>query len=184
LNWGAVIHSFQVSDSTHRERLVIALEGMLDEMSCPRYIVDRAATIAEELLTNALYDAPVGPDYRRIAADRPRTKPVILPSPQEITFSFGSDGNSIAIACRDPFGSLEPEMVLGSLARCFRRDEEQISDGPGGAGLGIYLTYNLTDHLIVNIERGKATEFIGVVSLNRRKRSTGDSFKPLNIFTL
>ena len=162
LHWGSIIHSAEITSSEARGPMLDRVEAFLDEMLCSQHMVAKILTVADEFLVNALFDAPLaaGNVVPRIGEG----KPVHLPRP--VSFYYGSDGRRIVMGCRDPYGSLLVTDVTQALARCLRGGEDQIIDSKvGGAGLGIYMSYNAVDHLVVNVQPGGATEFIGVIEM-------------------
>jgi hypothetical protein len=56
---------------------------------------------------------------------------------------------------------------MSYLTHCFSERENQIKEGPGGAGIGLFMTYNSLSSLIVNVSPYQATEVIGLYKLNQ-----------------
>jgi len=52
------------------------------------------------------------------------------------------------------------------LKKCGSRGRGKVSMNTKGAGLGIYETVKALNSLIVNVERGKSSEVIGLIKLN------------------
>lgn len=186
LRWGSVAHQYSLVESNARKHCIEGLEWFARELGIRGRLRSELLTVADEFLMNALYDAPTDEQGVHIAAELSRQENVSLAEEKSVTFEFGSDGQYMALGCRDPFGSLRPEKVLQSLTRCLKGGEDQIRDKAegGGAGIGLYLIYKFVDFLVVNIHQGKATEFLGLVDLNIARRKRNDAGKTLNIFNI
>ncbi len=139
-------------------------------------------TVADEYLTNALYNAPVAADGTRKYSARPRNQPVALEPGETIDFRFCYDGQRFGISASDPFGSLEPVQVQDYLAKGFRAGEDQVSMGTGGAGLGFFQILDSLSHFVINLDRGRRTEMIGLVEVSGGYRNFAEAGKSFNIF--
>jgi len=92
---------------------------------------------------------------------------------------FACDGDYIAIALIDPFGSLTQETVVSYLNRCLVKGPEQFSDASGVAGIGLYRVFQSLSKFVINIEPGKKTEVISLIDLRlimKRFRQAAKSF--------
>jgi len=162
--WG---HEFVVTCSEEREALIQAAQEFARETGCHSRVAERVALAADELLSNALYNAPVDPDGQRRFASTSRREEVKLSPGEEIRFRLATDGKRVAVAVEDPFGSLTPETVLHYLAKGLARGDNQIDTKPGGAGLGLYSLFHHVHHFVLHLEPGKRTEAIGLVEVTR-----------------
>jgi len=144
--------------------------------------VEQVGAVADEMITNALYNAPVDQSGRSRHGDWPRTRPVELQPGEQATLRVGADGRRMAISVSDPFGSLGSGRVLDYLAKCFRRDDDQIDSKEGGAGLGLYLMFNAVSHFVINIAVGRRTEFIGIIDITPTYREFASRSKSFNLF--
>lgn len=147
-----------------------------------RRLVGHFVTAAEELISNAFYNAPVGTDGRPLYSHIRRTEDVRLDSEHAITVHLASDGQRVALTVGDPFGSLKVETITSYLGKCFRSEQDQIDEKEGGAGLGIYYAFASLSHFVVNIHPGRRTEVIGLMDLHSNFRSFARSGKSFNVF--
>jgi hypothetical protein len=109
-------------------------------------LVHRLANVVDELLMNALIDAPheAGGDSARAV------------------LRWGHDDKSIAVSVGDGYGALDRRDVIDNVRRA--RDERgrpqpATGDTPG-AGLGLYLVLANVASLIVNVAPGSRTEVV------------------------
>jgi anti-sigma regulatory factor (Ser/Thr protein kinase) len=119
---------------------------------------ERLTLVMEELLSNAFYHA------YKIQANHDkyeRLSPVTLASGEEIRVSFGENSNGLHLAVEDQGGTLSFEDFKNCFSRCFHRTKTDITFDKkhSGAGLGLYLIYEVTTHLNIFVEQGKKTRF-------------------------
>ena len=111
---------------------------------------DGLALCLDEMLMNALYDAPGG-----------------APA-QEAIVRSAHLGNRFAIAVRDPFGTLTRDTVLRYLHKCLHA-VDQIDNKQGGAGLGLYMMVNSASEVYFHVDPGVATEVACVFDLAAKR---------------
>jgi hypothetical protein len=160
LRAGTAIHSFQLRSSGEKDALIAALEAALagegEEYEALR---QKGALLADELLENALYDAPRAPDGSKLFR---KGEPRVLTPRERIVFSFGFDGATLALELSDSWGSLEPEVVLEHLAR--NQEGGLLDDDAGGRGL--FIIWRFLDHFHMNVHPGLETVVGGHLQLS------------------
>lgn len=182
LGWGAHARRISVKSSSDKDSVLSSCQSLADAIGLSARKADLLLTVADELTTNALYDAPVDALSRARNASLPRSERVELAPTEEICVTVASDGRRIGISVEDPFGSLRPETVVDYLAKCFRRGNDQIDRKEGGAGLGLFYAFNSLSHFVVNIEPKKRTEFIGLIEVAGSFREFEQRAKSFNVF--
>lgn len=145
-------------------------------------LIENTATVVDELVTNALYNAPVGSSGAHRFAHLPRTTAVQLEPGEEVALTLCSDGDRLGISVVDSFGALTKEQSLEHLMNCIRGRDEKPSREKGGAGLGLYMTFDALNHLILNISSGEQTEVIGLIDIRGSYRDFVTRGKSFNIF--
>jgi len=134
--------------SLDRDGLLEALEAFLSSTGIRPRMAALARDAIEELITNAIYDAPTDESGHHIYADTDRRHVVFLPENARPRVELAIHGTNIAATMSDPHGSLEVGTVRRFLAQGLRGD---LSDKAGGAGLGFARIYGLVDRLIVHV---------------------------------
>lgn len=147
--------SRELASSVDREELLDGARAFLSDQGVRARMVDLAVNAIEELVTNAVYDAPTDGEGRRLYADVDRRNAVFLPAGSRPRLDLAVDGKKIAAAMTDPYGSLDVATVRRYLALGLRGD---FSDKPGGAGLGFARVFGLVDRLVVQISPRARTE--------------------------
>jgi len=166
LAWGAQITEERVENSGQRKTLIKHVSEHARRCGLRKSYLRNMETLVDELLMNAIWDAPVDSQGKPKYMDQPRYHEVNLLPHEAATLSYGSDGNLLGIAVTDPFGRLDREHAFNYLIKCFRRGNDQIDDKAQGAGLGLYYAFLSVSTLIINVAPGVRTEVIGLVNMN------------------
>jgi hypothetical protein len=174
--------SFTLSRSSQKRETLDGIMRFAAAANAPSRVAGLLWVAAEELLTNALYNAPVDAHGHRPLAHRPRSEEVALADHEAVVVDVAFDGRQLAVAVTDPFGSAEPEHLVGNLGRCFRRGDDQVADKPGGAGLGLFRLFESVGQLIFNIAPGQKTEAIGIIDTKQPMRALSTSSKSFHVF--
>ena len=145
-------------------------------------LVDQLVSVADEMVTNAVFNAPVDREGRRRYATRHRLDHVELEPGEQSLLRLAADESRLALSVTDPFGTLDGDRVVDYLAKCFRRGSDQVDAKPGGAGLGLYMIFEALSHFVINIATGVRTELIGVVDMTGSYREFAKRSKSFNLF--
>lgn len=157
--WGAQIHSFLVGDYQEKSLCIAQIAEFAESMSVRRKYRESIEQCLDEMLMNALYDAPVDELGRPIFSDIPTKTRISLRVEQKVVIQYACDGKQFVVGVRDAFGRLERDVVLRYLYKCLH-SEQQIDRKAGGAGLGLYLITNSATGVYFNVLPGVATEAV------------------------
>lgn len=126
--------------------------------------------VAEELLMNAMYQAPVDETGARIYEDiEPRIR-IRRRTPRPISLRFSVHNKSFFLSVRDRFGSFTRRDLAHYLLRCVT-EESPMEDKKLGAGLGLYVVGSASRRLIINVLPGYVSEFIAVLEPHTSEES-------------
>jgi hypothetical protein len=162
--WGTQIHTFLVSDYQEKSLCIARLSQFAEEMGLRRKYREAIEQALDEMLMNALYDAPVDEHGQPIFAEIPTKTRISLRIEQKVVVQYACDGKQFAFGVRDAFGTLERATVLRYLHKCLH-SEQQIDRKTGGAGLGLYLIASSASEVYFNVLPGVATEAICTLDL-------------------
>jgi hypothetical protein len=182
LTWGALVHEVIVKSSDQKNPLVEDVGNYLTSIGCNKRLVGLARGVIDEFVMNAVYNAPVDKKGVPKYATRSRSERVDLLKNEEVRFRYACDGRLLALSVEDNFGRLEPSTVLNYLRKCFMRGDDQIDKKQGGAGLGLYYIFESLNQFIINVQRKKRTEMIGIMDISGSYRDFAEQPKSLNIF--
>jgi hypothetical protein len=147
----------EVGAGEAREQLLDAVQTFLAAQQIRARMAAIAGDVIEELITNALYDAPVDATGVRLYADLDRRRTVALAPSARARLEVAVVGTTVYATMTDPHGSLEPSAVRRFLVDGLRG---AISDKPGGAGLGFARVYGLVDRLAIQVVTRQQTEVL------------------------
>lgn len=130
--------------------------------------VEQLRDAAEELLTNAFYDAPVAAGVMKRPVSR--TQDIELPDDCGCDLAYGVRGQLAIVRVRDPFGSLTRQRLIDVLVRCSRTDMGvEVDETMGGAGLGMWRIFSAATFVAVSVVNGRHTEIL--VGITKRAAS-------------
>jgi hypothetical protein len=180
--WGVEPRLLRVTASSQKQAALGAIVEYASSIGIAPRLRAAIRTVADEFLTNAIYNGPVSVDGKPRFAARARTEPVQLAPEEEIEVRFCCDGRRFGISTCDPFGSLAPSRIQDYLARGFRRGSDQLLEDTGGAGIGFFQILDSLSHFVVDVDPGKKTEMIGLLDVSGGYRNFAESGKSFNIF--
>lgn len=161
---GTEIHTRVVADHAGKTRCMAQLSRRLDALGVARRHREPIEQCVDEMVMNALYDAPRDAQGRRLFAGASIRDRIGLRSEHSAIVRYGHDGRRFAVSVRDAFGSLERTTVLAALHKCLHA-ERPIESRAGGAGLGLYLMLHASTAVQFCVLPGIATEVICVFDL-------------------
>jgi len=125
--------------------------------------------VSEELVMNALYDAPAEAGY----FDRPRSRSedVALPADRACEISYGIEGPTAFIRVRDTFGALQRPRLMQVLNRISGMSEVKLDESRGGAGLGMWRIFSAAMAVTITVIPGSLTDIIVAVDVKAGRRS-------------
>ncbi len=137
------------------------------------------AQATEELLMNALYNAPVDEEGQMIFGDVQPKERLSMESPKPVSVRFAATGDLFGIAIRDRYGKFSKDTLVGYIEKCLRQEDDQIDSKVSGAGLGLYFVASRASLFVYNIAEGVATE---AIALFERKRSGSGEPRAMGMF--
>jgi len=168
ISWGTLIHNQLVGDYQEKSLCISQVSEFAELMGVRRKYREAIEQCIDEMLMNALYDAPVDEQGKPLFSEIPTKTRISLRVEQKIVVQYACDGKQFAVSVRDAFGTLERNTVLRYLYKCLH-SEQQIDRKVGGAGLGLYLMVNSATSVFFNVLPGVATEAVCVFDLEAPK---------------
>ena len=171
LSWGARVTEVELSTYEEKRAALADLGRVATEVGARRQLVTKIESSADELLMNALYDAPAT-----------RADDGAGPPPPKALLRYASDGRHFAVSVLDRYGALDKRTILDSVARARAESGKPKVEGRG-AGLGLYFVMASVTRFIANIQPGERTEVVCLFDLRERGRDAGPWARSLHIFT-
>jgi CRP-like cAMP-binding protein/CheY-like chemotaxis protein len=177
LNWGVEIKEFDLNDSSMRNTLNEEVIGQLEKIGIRSTVREKCRIVIEELLMNAIYDAPVDTEGKSLYNHLSRQEKIVLSEGQTIKLKYATDGVYLAVSVIDPFGSFSKDVLLNYLEKNYVNlsgsDTQDV--GKGGAGKGLYMITQNSHIVIFNIQPGVQTEVISLFEIDTKAETSGTS---------
>jgi DNA-binding response OmpR family regulator len=159
LLWGTELHTHMIERASQRAQVVSQLAEAVRARGQSARVASMAMLVADELISNAVHNAPVDDRGEHFRRDMARDIEIELDGRHAVRLRWGCDARYLAIEVTDQFGSLDRDTILRSLAK------KDVRESGGGAGMGISLSYRSCDHIVFNLSPGKRTEIIALVDV-------------------
>jgi hypothetical protein len=172
LTWSADVRTYTLEDAQDRDAAVAELAREVVMFGLPDRVSSMVSVIADELLANAIYAAPVDASGTRMRAKDPRDKLRPLTGRDVVTLRWATDARYIAIEIRDRYGSIDPRACAKRLAAA------QTSEG----GMGLALAYACCNQLVINRAPGALTEVVALLDVRFKPTDLGRSAS-FHVFT-
>ena len=167
LAWGADVRSCPLEDTRDRDAVVAVIAKDVVAAGLPERAGSLASVIADELLTNALYAAPVDEAGRRFRAREARDQGRALAGRDAVTVRWATDARYLAIEIRDRWGSIDDAEIVTRLAS----GAKKAPDAEGGMGLP--LVYACCTQLVIGTAPSALTEVIALLDVRYRPTELG-----------
>lgn len=142
LNQGADVQTVKLTHTAQKQEAVEEVRQYLIAAKIPGRIANLLGNAVDELLMNALFDAPADDFGKPIYSATARTQARELGTQEQVEMSIGFDGARIVIRVTDQFGSIDRQRLLNHVSVNYRETSYTIKAGQAGAGLGIASVYN------------------------------------------
>lgn len=164
-----------VSSDSEKRQVIGEVCAWAEAIGTRRPVVHRIASVVDELLMNALHDAPR------------ESTPTLTYDPnapeQRAVLRWACDERSIAISVGDAFGALRQRDVIDHVRRA-KRDSGRPELDDHGAGIGLYLVLANVASLIVNVDPGRKTEVVCLFDRSAQSgRAVTGGVRSLHVFT-
>jgi hypothetical protein len=125
--------------------------------------------VAEELVMNALYNAPTEAGFFETPISR--TEDVTLPLDRACEISYGMREGNAFVRLRDTFGALRRERLLEVLTRCMSTSGVGLDESRGGAGLGLWRVFSVATMISITVLPGQLTDILVQVAPKQGNRA-------------
>ena len=161
LLWGVDPRVAELTKGSDRAALVEQVANDLRAAGQSPRVSSMAMLVTDELLSNAVHNAPVDASGNHFRRDLARDQEVCLQPNETVRLRWACDARYVAIEVNDSFGSLDRKTILHALGK------NDVRESGGGAGMGLALTYRSCDHLVFNLSPGRKTEIIALIDVRQ-----------------
>lgn len=169
--------------SNQKSTAVQAVQNYLVKLGIKGRISALVAKAADELIMNALFDAPTLADGTPKRRDTPRDSTFALDERDQITLEVMSTQGYAGISVTDQFGSLRKDLVLQFLRQDYKQKQYHMRKMDHGAGLGLHGITQSGISLLLHSEPGAKTEVILFFPITDNYRKFREGFRFLTILS-
>ena len=164
---GTPVHYCRLNDFAGRGKAIDTVLDFAKESGIRKRLREGIGSVCEELLMNALYDAPVDEHGAQVFAEVDPHDRVETCSPRPVSIRYAATETQFAIAVRDRYGRLAKNTIIAYINKC-QTSGNQIDRKAYGAGLGLYIVANAAAGYVVNVAYDIATEVICIFDRKSR----------------
>ncbi len=147
-------------DSSGQKRgLLEAISKYLESKGLSQTLIEDVQAVADEFITNAVYNAPFIDPNTHVNPGLSRTEMEIkLKGGKQGRLTLAHDETQLVVGCEDPYGSLNLETYLAKIRTTYLRGPAATMNfGSGGAGLGSYIIFNAGSSLFFGVRQARVT---------------------------
>ncbi len=170
-----VLSDQSFNSSSQKLEILKHFVQVMESQGLNQSIIEDAISVCDELFTNAIFNAPFIDPSNQFNPGVSRTEMEIIYESGKFSRIFiGKDETRLVIGCRDPFGSLDLSSYLKKIKTTYDKGPAAVINfGPGGAGIGSYIIFDLGASFYFGVLPGRLTQLCCVMPLGigYRKRS-------------
>jgi hypothetical protein len=170
---GTRVQTIRLSHSLQKQEAVDVVRNYLVAVKFQTRMATVIANAVDELIMNAIYDAPVDQLGRHLYDVTARNTALDLQGRSAVELQVAFDGEYVMFTAVDLFGSLDKAKLLGAISKIYREQEYKVRTGVAGAGLGLATVFHSGGSFHFASETGSRTE----VSVFFRKCQNFREFK-------
>ena len=169
---GAAVSSRAVGSDADKRAAIAEVCAWAEGIGARRPVLHRLASVVDELLMNALLDAP-----------RESRPDLLVARAGTALVRWGADDSTIALSVGDDYGALRQRDVIDHVRRARTERGRPRPEIEPGAGIGLYLVLANVASLIVNVDPGRRTEVVCLFDLAARShRAVASGVRALHVF--
>lgn len=171
---------FEISEPTEKQNVLDKVEAYLKEQLKSISLINDILSVADELYTNAIYNAPYVDFTNSTHGAQRGFQNIKIDQAKKPTLVISDDNESIVVACVDHYGKLNTEKLFATLKQCYHSGvTDMINYSTGGAGIGYYMIMEKTSRIYFGVKKNQKT--LVCCSFAKKKNSAARSMLPKNL---
>lgn len=163
------IFSKVISSSQDRDQTLKEVQEFFVNSQVRQANLEKIRSAVDEILMNAIYDAPYdakhGPLYNHLS----RKETVQLRPTEQPLLQLYADDEILAISVADPFGSLTFNTLKKYLDMHHNPPEIPVQESQkGGGGFGFHMILSMVNFMLVNVDPNRKTEITAFIFRSKR----------------
>ncbi len=135
------------------------------------------ANAVDELIMNAIFDAPVDDEGKMIYNSLPRSAELALAGRAAVEMQLGFDGICVGISVTDQYGSLDKARMLKLVSKSYAADDYKVRLTTASAGIGLATVFRLGGSFVIRSQAKKKTEVTVLFQKTANYRDFKDQFR-------
>ncbi len=176
------VYSSRLKSLAARQTALEELETYMRPLEVPRSLNAAILTVADELMMNAIFNAPIDASGAPKYKERSRSEDLQLEPHEEVKFKYCCDGKYMFLSVEDNFGMLERETIMRYIGSGLLKQKGHMEEKAYGAGLGLFMVFSSINQLTFNVERGRRCEIIAGFYIRDGLRGFREAGQSLNFF--
>lgn len=177
LKAGSKIQIVKLKKSSQKQDAVEAVKNYLIAAKFQNRMSTVIANAVDELLMNAIFDAPVDEIGKPLLASVPRTALINLEDQHAVEMHVGFDGEYVAITAVDLYGSLDKVKLMTHISKIYTDEEYKVKTSVAGAGIGLATVFRSGGSLFFVSENKVRTEVTVFFKRTDNFREFKDQFR-------
>lgn len=169
LEWfglAADLEQLEITGSGRKPQYLESIEVSLRARGVRPQAIRVACSVADELIANAIFNAPVDAQRKQLYANVDRSRNLKLAAGQHATFSWSVGADFLGLVARDPFGSIDFGHALPLLLGA-PTDDHSLPRPSGG--MGLRTVFQLARHMVIATSPGSFTDVVAIIDKARGK---------------
>jgi hypothetical protein len=180
---GTPIRKIQLKRSSQKSPAVEAVQNVLTKLNLVSRVAAFTAQATDELLMNAIFDAPVDAKGKTTRKALARDIDFALNDNESVQLEFAHTEGYIGIRVRDQFGSLSIDTLLGFLRKDYQTGAYVPRKNDPGAGLGLNGIIQTGMSVLFISRPGDKTEVMIFVARTENYKTFRSGFRFLSILS-
>jgi hypothetical protein len=176
----AKIQVVKLQITTQKQDAVEAVKNYLIAAKFQTRMATVVANAVDELLMNAMFDAPTDELGRPLFNSTARTAAIKLENKHSVEMHVGYDGRYVAVSAVDYFGSLDKNKLLSHISKIYTEEEYKVKTAVAGAGIGLATVFRSGGSFFFISESRARTEVIVFFKRTDSFREFKDQFRFLS----
>jgi len=168
-----------LASSEKRSARLARMDEFFSKHNVSERTVSTILDVSEELVMNALYDAPSESGY--FSRPRQRLENVELPVELACEICYGVEDEMVFVRVRDHFGSLSRARLIEVLARC-NSQSVALDESRGGAGLGLWRVFSAASMISITVTQERLTDVVVGIATTKQGRGYAKQLQALHLF--
>lgn len=173
----AKIQAIRLKSTAQKQEAVEAVKNYLLAAKFQSRMASVVANAVDELLMNAMFDAPVDELGKPTLSSVSRAAVFELKDKQAVELHIGYDGTYVGITAVDFFGSLDKNKLLSHISKIYTEQEYKVRTAVAGAGIGLATVFSSGGSFFFASESRARTEVTVFFRKTENFRLFKDQFK-------